>query len=61
MKIVIISNYNNELINDRLFCENISYEIAKKIANIMNESIPDDHPDFYEVVDDDYKLYKWQP
>lgn len=61
MKVVIVSNYNNEQVDDVLFCKNVSHEIAKKIAWLMNNSISDDHPDYYEVKEDDYKLYKWEP
>ena len=59
MKKIIINNYGNEAISDKLLCENINEYYAKKVCDILNNT--EDECYYFKVVEDDYKLYVWEP
>lgn len=58
MKIIGISNYNNDYVSDVLIKENVTESEGKKIIEKMNKN--DDYY-FYKIVPDNYKLYKFEP
>lgn len=60
MKIIGVSNFDNETTNDILICENISPEFDKVIVNLLNRKFQFQGY-FFKMVDDDYQLYKFEP
>lgn len=59
MKVIGLYEYNNEKINDILVCENINGyygELFRDLLNKMNNSTY-----CYDLVEDNYKLYKFEP
>jgi hypothetical protein len=61
MKIVAVDNFDRDMYDDALVCENVSH---KKHAELMCKALndywnDDNHDYFYEVVDDDYALKKY--
>lgn len=62
MKIICINNFGNEAISDVLVASNVNNYYGKIITDALNESCSGDNsPYFYELVEDDYKLYKFEP
>ncbi|PYE51534.1 hypothetical protein DFQ00_102328 [Paenibacillus barcinonensis] len=62
MKIICKDNFNRESENDNLICENVSEYYGNMIVDILNEKLSGDHSsDYYELVDNDYELYRWEP
>lgn len=62
MKIIRVDNFDREGVNDRLVCENVNEYYGLKIAEYLNDRFSGEHsPDFYRLVDDNYKLYVWEP
>lgn len=59
MKVIAIDNYDREYISDRLIKENITEEEGKRIADFHNEFCGDGW--YHKVVNDDYKLYTFEP
>ncbi len=58
MKIIGKSNFDNESVSDVLICENILEGYAKKIVEkLNNDELAFSDTYFYELVEDDYKLY----
>ena len=61
MKIVRVDNYDRELYNDVLVCENIRNE---KFGNIMVDALNSREGSnsewFYKLVEDDDKLFKFE-
>ena len=62
MKIIIVSNFDNEAVSDRLIAENVSsvYGITM-VSALLYEFSGDSSPDFFRLVEDDYKLYEFKP
>lgn len=60
MKIIGISNFDNDSISDILICENICEGYDKAIINFFNDRA-DHQTYFFKIVADDYKLYKFEP
>jgi len=58
MKIIGISNYDNDYVSDVLIKENVTESEGKKIIEKMNKN--NDYY-FYKIVPDNYKLYKFEP
>lgn len=58
MKIIGISNYDNDYVSDVLIKENVTESEGKKIIEKMNKN--SDYY-FYKIVLDNYKLYKFEP
>ncbi len=54
MKIVGKDNYNREWVSDCLVAENVNPYLGKRIIDYLNLS---DRNTFYELVEDDYKLF----
>ena len=59
-KIIKIDNYNREHISDVLYKENVTRIEGGKLVMVLNQHYPNG-PDFYRLVEDDYKLYEWEP
>ena len=59
-KIIGIDNYDREIVNDELICENISEYYGKIFVDNLN-AMEKDGPTFYKLVPDDYKLFKYEP
>jgi hypothetical protein len=63
VKIIGVSNYDNEMVNDILIAENVSEFYAKIIADLLNKDkrTGGDGTYHYKVVPMDYELYKFEP
>jgi hypothetical protein len=62
MKIVCTDNFDREIISDTLVCENINKYHGERIVEFLNENDSGNNsPNFYTLVEDDYKLYKFEP
>lgn len=62
MKIIAVSNFDNETKNDRLIAENIKYPYEAKImVDALNGSSGEYSSDFFKAVGDDYELFVWEP
>lgn len=62
MKIICVDNFNRESRSDNLVAENVNAYYAKFIVEILNERFSGrDCSDFYRVVENDYKLYTFEP
>lgn len=59
MKIIGISNFANDSISDILICKNIRDGYSKVIVNLLNSEFQDQIY-FFKVVEDSYKLYKFE-
>ena len=61
MKIVRVDNYDRELYNDVLVCENIINEkLGDIMINALNYREGRNSEWFYKLVEDDYKLFKFE-
>lgn len=62
MKIIAVSNFDNESVSDVLVAENVSEYYAKHIVEFLNGKFSGtSSPNYYRVVSDDHKLYKFEP
>lgn len=62
MKIIKVSNFNNESISDILIAERITDYYASIIVKALNKECSGDYaPDFFRSVGDDHKLYTFKP
>lgn len=63
MKIIAKDNFNREYIPDFLVAENCGSFYAPIIAKLLNEYLGKNpnHHHFYITVENDYKLYKFEP
>lgn len=61
MKIIGIDNLNRENINDILICENVHSYYINSIIKILNDGLKNQNGYYCKAVEDDYKLYKFQP
>ena len=62
MKVIAVSNFDDDQIDDILVCEAESKYWAGSIAKSLNKTSGGDRsPHFFKVVDDNYVLYKWEP
>lgn len=60
-KVIAKSNFDNEMINDVLICENIEETWADEVVKAMNHYYSDNHEYFFKKVPLDYKLYEFEP
>ncbi|RXZ78047.1 hypothetical protein EBB07_28745 [Paenibacillaceae bacterium] len=63
MKIIRKDNYNREHVADQLVAENIIKYYGEVIVEMLNDKFVDCRegcysPDYYELVEDDYVLWK---
>jgi hypothetical protein len=61
MKVIAIDNFNSESVSDILIAENLTLEQAVYIVNARNNGGGNYTSWYYRVVEDDYKLYVFQP
>ena len=64
MKIVATDNLNRESVSERVVAENItSKEYAYEVALALNNKFctSDDSPWYFNVQEDNYKPYKFEP
>ena len=62
MKIIGVDNFDTEIVSDILVCDNISEYYGKQIVKFINDTFCKDYSSyFYKLVEDDYKLYKFEP
>jgi hypothetical protein len=60
MKIIQVDNLQRDIVDDVLVCENINESYGETIVNVLNHKYSGEHsPVFYRLVEDDYKLYKY--
>lgn len=60
MKIIAIDNFNRENVDDILVAENVNRYYGKLIVDLLNQKFSVNYDWFYKLVDDDYKLYKFE-
>jgi hypothetical protein len=58
MKIILTDNYNRELYDEVLIAENVKEKIGKKIVDFLNDDPQRSDVDYYNLVEDDYKLFE---
>ena len=62
MKIISSDNFGREHISDKLVCENINKFYGEKIVEFLNKSFSGDYANnYYNLVEDNHKLYKFKP
>ena len=61
MKIIIKDNFDRETHSDKLVATGVNDYHAKRIVDLLNKEESADSPAFYVAVEDDYKLYEWEP
>ena len=62
MKIICVSNFDKETVSDSLVCENVIRYYGEFLTKTLNDKFSgDDSPNYYNLVEDDYKLYEWKP
>jgi hypothetical protein len=62
MKIINVDNFDRDSVSDKLVCENVSEYYGEIIVDFLNDRLSSEHStDFYKLVDDDHKLYVWEP
>lgn len=61
MKIICVDNFARETHDDVLVCENVNHFYGQFIVNMLNEKLSGElSSDYYRLVEDDYKLYKYE-
>lgn len=62
MKIICIDNYARVSISDSVVAEHVPDHYVKTIVNVLNEKHGGgSSSDYFKAVDNDYKLYVFQP
>ncbi len=61
MKIIAKDNFDREGHSDRLICENVNKYMGERICNLLNTKEGEDSPNYYVTVEDEYKLYEFEP
>ena len=65
MKIIMVDNFNREGPghNDKLIVGAVDKWWGETIVSLLNDHHSKDpnNPDFFKLVEDDYKLYKFEP
>ena len=62
MKIIAVDNFVRGSASDILIAENLSIHWGKIITKILNDRYSGDNsPVYFQCVDDDYKLYEFEP
>ena len=58
MKIIRVDNFNRDGYSDDLIASNIVCpNLGKIMLDALNSDASDSNPEFYRLVEDDYKLY----
>lgn len=64
MKIIYSDNIPSDMSSERLWLDNVSAdhkELAQRVCDKLNERLGDRQGPYYRVVEDNHKLYKWEP
>lgn len=62
MKIIQIDNFNRDYISDVLVAENLSQYYGKMILGLLIKyNTSESSPHYYRLVEDDYKLFVFEP
>jgi hypothetical protein len=62
MKIICVDNFDREAYSDSLICTNICKIYGEYLVNCLNNKYGGEQsPDYFKLVEDDYKLYKFEP
>lgn len=61
MKIIATDNFDREMYSDQLICENISKAYGIKFVHLLNKEVTDNSQWYYKLVEDDYKLFVYDP
>ncbi len=61
MKIVGVSNFDIETMDDILVCENVHKYWGEFIVEALNDDAGEHGDRFFKLVEDDYKLHVWEP
>lgn len=61
MKIIAKDNFDRDYIDEYLLCENINSYHGKRIVEFLNSRSHDNSPHYFELKEDDYELYKFEP
>jgi len=63
MKIIKVSNFDNESVSDMLIAENVIKHYGELIVDFLNNKFSRNEQSmfFYKLESDDYKLYKFEP
>jgi len=62
MKIIKVSNYDNESQSDVLVADNVNEHYGKFLVEaLIKEFSSNVSPDYFRLVPDDYKLYEFKP
>lgn len=62
MKIICVDNFDRESRDDSLVCENVNKYMGKQIVEFLIEKFSgNESSDFFRLVEDDYKLYTFEP
>ena len=57
MKVIGITRFSDDTINDILICKGISERYGEKVVSLLNTHDRTDY--FYWLVENDYELYEW--
>ncbi len=61
MKIICVDNFARETHDDVLVCENVNEYYGKFLVNLLNDNLSGENSaDFYRLVEDNHKLYKYE-
>lgn len=61
MKVIGTSNFDDELVSEFFVCSTPNKAMAQEIAEALNLFNGGEHKYFYKSVEDDHKLYKYEP
>ncbi len=61
MKIIAVDNFDREIRSDEVIAENLNDYYAKLITRLLNAGLPEDSDLFFRAVENDYKLYIFEP
>lgn len=62
MKIICVDNFGDEAVSDVLVAIRVNVDYGKIMTDVLNHSCSGDNSSyFYELVEDDYVLYKFEP
>ena len=62
MKIICRDNYDRDNISDKLIAEHVNPHYGERIVRLLNTAcLSAIHDEHFNLVDDDYKLYKFEP
>jgi len=62
MKIILVDNFDRERINDILIAENVNKIWGARIVKFLRDTFSNSNSsDWFRLVEDDYKLYKFEP